>query len=180
MNKTENPTETATLGGGCFWCTEAIYLRIKGVKKVTPGYTGGLVKNPTYRQVTTGKSGHAEVVQVVFNPEEITYREILEVFFATHDPTTLNRQGADEGTQYRSAIFTHSPEQEKTAKRLIKELKGSYKDPIVTQVEPVTEFYEAEDYHKNYYETHKNLPYCRLVINPKIDKLMKSHKDKIV
>ena len=157
MNNNNSNIEIATLGGGCFWCTEAVFLEIEGVLSVVPGYSGGHVKNPTYQQVTTGRTGHAEVIQVRFYPEIITYREILEIFFTMHDPTTLNRQGADVGTQYRSAIFYNSEEQRKIAKEFIKELNDTnvFNLLIVTQLKPFTVFYEAEDYHKNYYERNK-------------------------
>ncbi len=172
--------ETITLGGGCFWCTEAVYLRMKGVEKVTPGYSGGHIKNPAYREVTTGRTGHAEVVQIVFDPKVTTFQEILEVFFATHDPTTLNRQGADVGTQYRSAIFYHTESQKKTAENVILELErsGEYDNPIVTEVTAFTNFYEAEDYHKNYYNNNRNQPYCQYVVAPKVEKFNKLFKDK--
>lgn len=173
--------ETVTLGGGCFWCTEAVYLRMKGVEKVTPGYSGGHIKNPAYREVTTGRTGHAEVVQIVFDPKVTTFQEILEVFFATHDPTTLNRQGADVGTQYRSAIFYHTESQKKTAENVILELErsGEYDNPIVTEVTAFTNFYEAEDYHKNYYNNNRNQPYCQYVVAPKVEKFNKLFKDKV-
>ncbi|GAP70482.1 methionine-S-sulfoxide reductase [Bacteroidales bacterium 6E] len=173
--------ETATLGGGCFWCTEAVFLRMKGVEKVTPGYSGGHIKNPAYREVTTGRTGHAEVIQIVFDPKVTTYVEILEVFFATHDPTTLNRQGADVGTQYRSAIFYHTESQKKEAEKVILELErsGAHENPIVTEVKAFTNFYEAEDYHKNYFNNNRNQPYCRYVVAPKVEKFNKLFKDKI-
>ncbi len=171
--------ELATLGGGCFWCTEAVFLEIEGVEKVVPGYSGGHVKNPTYKQVTTGTTGHAEVIQVTFDPEALTYREVLEVFFTMHDPTQLNRQGADVGTQYRSVIFYHSDEQKKTAEVFISEMNETniFNLPIVTKLEPFKEFYEAEDYHKNYYERNKNQGYSRFVIAPKLDKVEKKFKE---
>jgi len=171
--------ELATLGGGCFWCTEAVFLEIEGVEKVVPGYSGGHVKNPTYKQVTTGTTGHAEVIQVTFDPEIITYREILEIFFTMHDPTQLNRQGADVGTQYRSVVFYHSEEQKKTSNVFIGEMKETniFNLPIVTKLEPFEEFYEAEDYHKNYYQRNKNQGYSRFVIAPKLDKVEKKFKE---
>ena len=171
--------ELATLGGGCFWCTEAVFLEIEGVEKVVPGYSGGHVKNPTYKQVTTGTTGHAEVIQVTFDPEALTYREVLEVFFTMHDPTQLNRQGADVGTQYRSVIFYHSDEQKKTAEVFISEMNETniFNLPIVTKLEPFKDFYEAEDYHKNYYERNKNQGYSRFVIAPKLDKVEKKFKE---
>ncbi len=174
--------EVITLGGGCFWCTEAVFRRVQGIKKVTPGYSGGNIEEPTYEKVLTGTTGHAEVVQITFDTNSISLREVLEIFFSTHDPTTLNRQGADIGTQYRSVVFYHNDEQRKTVIKLIEELNNSktWKDPIVTQVQPFTKFYESEEYHLNYYEKHGNQPYCRLVINPKIRKLNTRFKDKLV
>ncbi|HAX96533.1 MAG TPA: peptide-methionine (S)-S-oxide reductase [Prolixibacteraceae bacterium] len=176
-----NERETATLGGGCFWCTEAVYLRMIGVEKVTPGYSGGHIKNPAYREVTTGRTGHAEVVQIVFDPKVVSFNDILEVFFATHDPTTLNRQGADIGTQYRSAIFYHSDAQKKAAENYILQLEreGIYDRPVVTEVTAFTNFYEAEDYHKNYFDNNKNQPYCQYVVAPKVEKFSKLFKDKL-
>ena len=173
--------ESATLGGGCFWCTEAVFLEIEGVLKVVPGYSGGHVKNPSYNQVVTGTTGHAEVVKVTFDPEVITYREILEVFFTMHDPTSLNRQGADVGTQYRSVIFYHSEAQRRTAETFIAELNESnvLDLPVVTQIEPFEAFYEAEDYHKNYYERNKQQGYSRYVIEPKLKKVEKEFKERI-
>lgn len=177
-----NPNkEKATLGGGCFWCTEAVFLRLKGVESVTPGYSGGHIKNPAYREVVTGRTGHAEVVQITFNPDVVTFAEILEVFFMTHDPTTLNRQGADVGTQYRSAIFYHTPEQKKIAEEIIRALEKEkvYNDPIVTEVTAFTNFYEAEDYHKNYFARNPNQPYCQFVVAPKVEKFKKIFKEKV-
>lgn len=170
----------ATFGNGCFWCTEAIFQQLKGVETVLPGYTGGQVKNPTYNQVCTGSTGHAEAIQITYDPAVITYRELLDVFFYTHDPTTLNRQGGDVGTQYRSAIFFHNKEQESDAKIIIAQLteEGVYDDPIVTEVSPIDIFYQAEDYHRNYYNNNKNQGYCRAVINPKLDKFMKKYGSK--
>jgi peptide-methionine (S)-S-oxide reductase len=181
MSKGGPSIEIATLGGGCFWCTEAVFLEIKGVVEVVPGYSGGYVKNPTYQQVTTGRTGHAEVIQVKFNPEIISYREILEIFFTMHDPTTLNRQGADVGTQYRSVIFYHSEEQRKVAEGFIKELNETniFNLPIVTRLEPFKEFYEAEDYHKNYYERNREQGYSRFMIAPKLEKVEKKFKERI-
>lgn len=165
--------EVATLGGGCFWCIEAVVQRLRGVERAVSGYAGGTVKNPTYEQVCGGTTGHAEVVQVTFDPRELPYRELLEIFFAMHDPSTLNRQGADVGTQYRSVIFTHSAEQERVAKELIRELdaQGLWDGPIVTEVRPVPTFYPAEDYHQEYFDRNPTQGYCRVVINPKIGKL---------
>ncbi len=179
--KSEGP-ETITLGGGCFWCIEAIYKSLKGVQKVTSGYAGGTVKNPTYREVCTGETGHAEVVQIVFDPKKTSVEEILKVFFTVHDPTTLNRQGADVGTQYRSVIFYHNPGQKEVAEAVIAALSKArvYDSPIVTHVEPFAKFYAAEDYHQEYYRLHKNEPYCRMVIQPKMEKFEKVFKDKIV
>ena len=173
--------EEATLGGGCFWCTEAVFLKIEGVVDVKPGYSGGHVKNPTYQQVTTGETGHAEVVQIRFRPEVISYREILEIFFTMHDPTTLNRQGADVGPQYRSVIFYHSQEQRRVAEEFIKELNESnvLGFPVVTQLEEFTGFYEAEDYHRNYYARNRAQGYSRVVIAPKLEKVEKRFKDRI-
>jgi peptide-methionine (S)-S-oxide reductase len=173
--------EKATLGGGCFWCTEAVFLEIEGVIDVVSGYSGGGVENPTYHQVTSGTTGHAEVVQVTFDPDIVSYREILEIFFTMHDPTSLNRQGADVGTQYRSVIFYHSEEQRRTAEMFIKEMNETnlFNLPIVTQIEPFKAFYEAEDYHKDYYNRNKNQGYSRFVIKPKLDKVQKKHKEKL-
>ncbi len=169
------------MGGGCFWCTEAVFLEIEGVIEVVPGYSGGHVEDPTYQMVTTGRTGHAEVIQVTFDPEIISYREILEIFFTMHDPTQLNRQEADVGTQYRSVIFYHSQEQKKTAEAFIEEMKKTniFNLPIVTQLEPFEEFYEAEDYHKDYYNRNKNQGYSRFVIAPKLDKVQKRFKEKL-
>jgi len=173
--------ETATLGGGCFWCTEAVYKEVKGVVDVKPGYSGGHVKNPSYREVCTGNTGHAEVVEITFDPSVVSFSDILEVFFKTHDPTTLNRQGNDVGTQYRSVIFYHNEKQKETAEKVIQlfEKEKIYDKPIVTQVEPFKAFYEAEDYHHDYYERNKNQPYCQFVITPKLDKFEKIFKDKL-
>lgn len=167
--------ETATLGGGCFWCTEAVFKEVKGVLEVQPGYSGGHIKNPAYREVTTGRTGHAEVVEITFDPAVVSFGKILEYFFATHDPTTLNRQGADVGTQYRSAIFYHSPEQKLAAEKLILQLENerAFDRPIVTEVTPFTAFYKAEDYHKDYFERNGGQPYCRLVVAPKVEKIKK-------
>jgi len=174
-SESEQKEELATLGGGCFWCTEAVFVRLKGVISVMSGYSGGSVENPTYDQVSMGKTGHAEVVQVKFNPKIISFKEILEVFFTTHDPTTLNRQGADIGTQYRSIILYHSEEQRRTAEAYIKELEYQKKvaSPIVTQVKPFKVFYEAEEFHKDYYEKNRDNTYSSIVIAPKVEKLKK-------
>jgi peptide-methionine (S)-S-oxide reductase len=173
--------ETVTLGGGCFWCTEAVFARLKGVTSAFPGYSGGKVQNPTYEQVSTGTTGHAEVTQITYDLGVITFRQILEIFFATHDPTTLNRQGADVGTQYRSVIFYHTEEQRKESDAYIKELteKKTFSSPIVTRVESFKVFYPAEEYHKQYYEKNPNVGYSRFVIDPKIEKLEKKFGDKL-
>ncbi len=172
--KTDN-YETATLGAGCFWCVEAIFSRLKGVEEVQSGYSGGKIPNPTYREVCSGLTGHAEVVQVTFNPNEISYAKILEVFFKTHNPTMLNRQGADVGTQYRSAIFYHTNEQKRIAHEVKSMLDdaGLWNDPIVTEVTPYTNFYKAEDQHQNYLDNNRKQPYCQMVILPKIEKFEK-------
>lgn len=173
--------EVATLGGGCFWCTEAIYQDVKGVEVVKSGYSGGHVENPSYRQVTTGTSGHAEVIQVFFDPKQVSFQEILEIFWATHDPTTLNRQGADVGPQYRSAVFFHSEEQRETAEYFKKKLDeaGAFPRPIVTEITPFANFYVAEDYHQNYYNDNGMQPYCQVVIRPKLEKFRKVFADKL-
>lgn len=164
--------ESATLGGGCFWCLEAVYLEVRGVEKVVSGYTGGSVPDPTYQQICTGTTGHAEVVQLTYDPNMISFRKILEVFFTIHDPTTLNRQGADVGTQYRSAIFYHTPEQREVAEQIIREFgeAGVYDAPVVTEVAPLDEFYPAEDYHQDYFRRNSNQPYCQVVVAPKVAK----------
>lgn len=173
--------ETATFGSGCFWCTEAVFQELIGVKSVVSGYSGGHVENPTYRQVTTGRTGHAEVVQIEFDPEVISYEEILEVFFETHDPTTPNRQGNDVGPQYRSIILYQGETQREIAERVKNELdkSGKWKKPIVTEIEPFETFYPAEDYHQNYYRSNPNAGYCRYVIRPKLDKFEKVFKLKL-
>jgi len=175
-----NDLAVATFGNGCFWCTEAIFQQLKGVESVYPGYTGGSVKNPSYREVCTGTTGHAEAIQIKYDPSVINYRELLDIFFYTHDRTTLNRQGNDVGTQYRSAIFYHDEEQKAAAEEIISQLTAEkvYDDPIVTEVTPMDVFYMAEDYHKNYYLNNKNQGYCRAVINPKLDKFMKKYGSK--
>jgi peptide-methionine (S)-S-oxide reductase len=181
QTKDDKNLEAATLAAGCFWCTEAAFNIIKGVETIEPGYTGGNVPNPSYEQVSTGTTGHAEAAQIFFDPKVIKYKEILEVYFAMHDPTSLNRQGADVGTQYRSAIFYHSPEQKANAEQLIDELnkEGIWDKPIVTSVEPLKVFYKAETYHKDYYKKHPKEPYCQEVIAPKIAKLQQRFFDKI-
>lgn len=173
--------EKATLGGGCFWCTEAIFKRLKGVDGVVSGYAGGTRKNPSYEQVTTGATGHAEVVQVEFDPKVISYEKLLEIFFHLHDPTTLNRQGADEGTQYRSVIFYHDEKQKELAEKVRDEIadSGVYHDPIITEIVPFEKFYTAEEYHQNYYENNKNQGYCSYVISPKIHKLLKEYSKEV-
>src|SRR5438552_15508836 len=170
---TQPRTEIATLAGGCFWCLEAVFEQLEGVEKVLSGYAGGRVANPTYEDVCSGRTGHAEVVQVTFDPEVVSYRDLLEMFFAFHDPTTMDRQGYDVGSQYRSAIFTHSAEQKATAEAVIAQLTREevFADPIVTQVAPLTDFYSAERYHQGYYRANSNQPYCRATITPKVTKL---------
>ncbi len=164
--------EVATLAGGCFWCLEAVYDRLEGVERVESGYMGGEVPDPTYEQVCDGDTGHAEVVRITFDPAAVSYRELLEIFFAIHDPTTMNRQGNDSGTQYRSAIFYHSAQQMAEAEKIIRELTAdkTFPEPIVTQVVPAGEFYVAEDYHQEYFENNPNQPYCRFVVAPKVSK----------
>jgi peptide-methionine (S)-S-oxide reductase len=172
-------TEIAVFGGGCFWCTEAIFEQLDGVKSVMPGYAGGTLKNPTYRQVCTGKTGHAEVVRIEYDPARLPYRDLMTVFFATHDPTSLNRQGADVGTEYRSVIFYTTDEQKRQAEGLIAELNGSDPrgNPIVTEVSPLNAFYEAEDYHREYFRNNSSAPYCQFVIAPKLAKLHKHFRE---
>jgi len=174
--------ETATLGGGCFWCLEAIFDQLKGVLKVDSGYAGGTLPNPTYEQVCTGSTGHAEVVQVSFDPLVISYKQILEIFFTIHDPTTVNRQGADVGTQYRSVIFYHNSEQALTAKQVINEINspGLWKDPLVTQLIPYQEFYKAEAYHQEYFVRNPDQAYCRAIILPKVVKFRKQQLEKLI
>ena len=169
--------EKATLGGGCFWCTEAVFSEVKGVTSVTPGYSGGHVRNPTYEQVCTDTTGHAEVVQVEFDPRVVTFGELLHIFFTIHDPTTPNRQGADVGTQYRSVIFYHTEQQRKTAAEVMEEItkSGIWGKKLVTQLEPLKEFYPAEEYHRNYFERNPSQPYCRMVIEPKVAKFRKHY-----
>ena len=180
---TNNQTqlETATLGAGCFWCLEPIYQSLKGVKDVQVGYTGGDTPDPSYEAVCTGNSGHAEVAQITFNPKIISFNEILEIFFFIHDPTTLNRQGADVGTQYRSAVFYHSEAQKLAAEKMIQKLtkERTFKDPIVTEVTKLEEFYIAENYHQEYYDNNTNQPYCSVVISPKIEKFRKHFSEKL-
>jgi peptide-methionine (S)-S-oxide reductase len=171
--------EKATLGGGCFWCLEAVYDELKGVQEVVSGYMGGHVEDPTYKAVCNGTTGHAEVVQVTYDTDEVSFGEILDVFFTIHDPTTLNRQGADVGTQYRSAIFYHSPEQEATAKAKIEEHSALWDNPIVTEVTEADTFYRAEDYHQNYYANNPNQGYCRMVVAPKVAKFRKTFTERL-
>jgi peptide-methionine (S)-S-oxide reductase len=174
-------TDTATFGTGCFWCTEAVFQELKGVLKVSSGYSGGQVAGPTYEEVCAGTTGHAECLQLVYDTAVISFDELLEVFFQSHDPTTLNRQGNDVGTQYRSAIFYHDEEQKKKAEHYKAELdrNGAYDKPIVTEIVPFKTFYPAEDYHQNYYNTNGSQPYCYLVIRPKLEKFEKAFKDKL-
>ena len=173
--------EVATLANGCFWCSEAIFKRIKGVKSVVPGYSGGIVENPSYDLVCTGNTGHAESIQIEFDPKVIPYERILDIFWHTHDPTTLNRQGNDVGTQYRSAIFYHSQKQKEVAEKSKMELEkeGSYKGSIVTEIAPFNDFYVAEDYHKNYYDNNQTAPYCNFVIDPKVRKLVLKYSNDV-
>jgi peptide-methionine (S)-S-oxide reductase len=174
MNTTEtNKIEVAAFGGGCFWCAEAIFERLPGVVSATSGFAGGHTANPTYEQVCTGDTGHAEVTQVVFDPAKISYEKLLDVFWQAHDPTTLNRQGADEGTQYRSIILYHNEAQKLAAEKSKAQAQKNFKHPIVTQIVPFTKFYEAENYHQEYYDNNSNAPYCRMVIAPKLEKLEK-------
>ncbi|MFP4016249.1 MAG: peptide-methionine (S)-S-oxide reductase MsrA [Halanaerobiales bacterium] len=173
--------QLATLGGGCFWCLEAAFQKLQGVRNVSSGYSGGHKEEPTYKEVCTGETGHAEVVQIEFDSDLITYRELLEVFFFIHNPTTLNRQGADIGTQYRSVIFFHDQEQKKVAEEMINQLEDEavYEDPIVTQLVEFDKFYPAEDYHSDYYENNKQQPYCNMVISPKLSKFRKKYREKL-
>ncbi len=173
--------EVATLGGGCFWCLDGIFRDLKGVEKVESGYAGGQAKNPSYREVCSGTTGHAEVVQVTFDPEVVSFRDLLGVFFTIHDPTTLDRQGADIGTQYRSVVFYHSDEQRRTTEQVISELTDAkvWDDPIVTQVVPFTAYYPAEPYHQNYFAQNPDQPYCQVVIAPKVSKFRKKYLDRL-
>lgn len=176
-----NKFETATFGAGCFWCVEAIFQDLKGVQQVVSGYAGGAVENPTYQHICTGTTGHAEVVQLTFDPETISFEDLLYVFWRTHDPTTLNRQGADVGTQYRSAIFYHSEEQKTIAEKSKQETGASelWPDPIVTEIAPFRDFYKAEEYHQDYYRLNPSQPYCQVVIDPKVRKFRKEYQDKL-
>ena len=181
QNEQKNSAEVATLGGGCFWCIEAAFQEIRGVINVESGYAGGTTASPTYEQVCTGTTGHAEVVQVTFDPNIISFKDILEVFFTAHDPTTLNIQGGDVGTQYRSIIFYHNERQRKIAEQIIQKFDVTkvWDDSIVTKVEPLKKFYKAEDYHRKYFDRHPEAAYCRIVIAPKIDKLRKKYREKL-
>ena len=181
MQNDKSNFETATFGMGCFWCSEAIFERLKGVESVESGYSGGSVNNPTYEQVCTGETGHAEVIQIKYDPEIISFDELLEVFWKTHDPTTLNRQGADVGTQYRSVIFYHNDEQKKLAEQYKTELdkSGAWSDPIVTEISPLINYFAAEDYHQEYFENNPNQQYCNFVIAPKVEKFEKVFKNKL-
>jgi len=180
-NVNSDTFQLATFGAGCFWCTEAVFQRVNGVIKVESGYSGGTVSNPTYEAVCTGKTGHAEVTQITFDDKIISYTELLKIFFKTHDPTTLNRQGADVGTQYRSVIFYHDDDQKKIADKIKHELETAkiWDAPIVTEISKFSKFYKAEDYHQNYYNNNSNQPYCSFVITPKIEKFEKVFKDKL-
>ena len=173
--------ETATLAGGCFWCLEAVFKELRGVERVVSGYAGGDAEDPTYQQVCAGITGHAEVVQITFDPQVVSFKELLEVFFTIHDPTTLNRQGADVGTQYRSAIFYNSPEQKVTAEELIKELNLSaiFSSPIVTEVQPLEVFYAAEPYHQDYFDNNPAQPYCQMIVAPKVAKFRQKYLEKL-
>jgi len=175
-NMNTNATEAATFGGGCFWCTEAIYQMLPGVKSVVSGFAGGTKENPTYQDVCTGKTGHAEVIQVTYDPKVISYEKLLETFFETHDPTTLNRQGADQGTQYRSIILYNNEAQKMAAEKVKAEEQKSLSKPIVTEIVPLKAFYKAEDYHQDYYRSHPNAGYCQMVIRPKVEKFEKKLK----
>ncbi|WP_084549404.1 peptide-methionine (S)-S-oxide reductase MsrA [Aquimarina spongiae] len=174
-------TDIAVVAGGCFWCTEAVFQRLEGVISVTSGYTGGTIKNPAYREVTTGRTGHTEAIKIEYNPTIITYKELLEVFFATHDPTTLNRQGADKGTQYRSGIYYNNEEQKQIAEGIIEELttQNVFDAPIVTEVMALGPFYNAEGYHQDYYNQNSQQGYCQFVINPKLNKLYTTFRSKL-
>jgi peptide-methionine (S)-S-oxide reductase len=173
--------DTATFGAGCFWCVEAVFQEVKGVMSVTSGYAGGFVKNPSYKEVCSGQTGHAEVAQLVFDPSVVSFADLLEIFWKTHDPTTLNRQGNDAGTQYRSSVFYHNEDQKEKAKFYLKKLdeSGAYPDPIVTTIELFENYYPAEDYHQNYYNDNESQPYCRFVIQPKVEKFREAFADKL-
>ena len=177
----EEGKEVATFAGGCFWCTEAVFLELKGVEKVVSGYTGGTVKNPSYREVCNGTTGHAEAIQITYDPKLVQFKDLLEIFFSSHNPTTLNRQGADVGTQYRSEVFYHTEEQKNETEEYIAliEKEKLYDDPIVTKVSPAVVFYAAEEYHQNYYSDNSSQGYCQMVIAPKLDKIRKYYKSKL-
>jgi len=176
----ENKLELATFGGGCFWCTEAVFQEVKGVENIVSGYTGGSAPGkPTYREVCSGLTGHAEVVQITFDPTLISYRDLVTIFMTTHDPTSMNRQGGDVGTQYRSVIYYHRETQKQVAISVIKDVQSYYDTPIVTEISPIGEFHEAEDYHQNYYANNQTQGYCSFVITPKLSKLRKLHADKL-
>lgn len=181
INTMDNATETAIFAGGCFWCTEAFFTDLKGVEKVVSGYIGGKTENPTYKEVCSGYTGHAEAIKITFNPAEVAYEDLLEIFFATHDPTTLNRQGADVGTQYRSEVFYTDEKQKAAAENFIKLIEDQkiLDKKIVTRVTAASKFYPAEDYHQDYYAQNSNQPYCQAVITPKLDKLKKNYKSKL-
>jgi peptide-methionine (S)-S-oxide reductase len=176
----ESTLDTAYFGAGCFWCVEAVFQELQGVYKVESGYMGGSTDNPTYKEICTGRTGHAEICKLTFNPEEITFDELLEVFWTTHDPTTLNRQGNDVGTQYRSAVFYRNEEQKVAAEKSKKEVGAPiWNDPIVTEITPASTYYPAEDYHQNYYKNNSNQGYCRVIINPKVQKVREKFADKL-
>jgi peptide-methionine (S)-S-oxide reductase len=181
MNSNSHDTEVVTLASGCFWCSEAVFRRIKGVRSVLPGYSGGTVENPSYDEVCEGKTGHAESIQIEFDPKVIPFEKILDIFWHTHNPTTLNKQGSDVGTQYRSAVFFHNQEQKDKAEKLIAGLEKEklYTDPIVTEISPLKNFYAAEDSHKNYYEDHRDVPYCNIVIDPKVNSLLRKYNNNV-
>jgi peptide-methionine (S)-S-oxide reductase len=184
MDTTDNnlpDLETATFGNGCFWCTEAIFQRVEGVQKVTSGYSGGDMANPDYRTVCTGVTGHAECLEIVYDSKKISFEDLLEIFWQTHDPTTLNRQGNDEGTQYRSVIFYHNEAQKQIALKYKAQLdaQGIFKNPVVTTLEPYTKFYPAENYHQDYFNQNGNAPYCQFVVKPKLEKFKKNYKEKL-
>lgn len=183
MNGTASPQdlEICTLGGGCFWCTEAVYVELRGVHKVVSGYAGGALPNPSYQAICTGTTGHAEVVQITYDPSVVSFKEILQIFFTVHDPTTLNRQGADVGTQYRSVIFYHNEEQKRIAKEVMAEITAAkiWSNPLVTELSPAPVFYPAEDYHQDYFANNGNQPYCQVVIAPKVAKFRKQYLDQL-
>jgi peptide-methionine (S)-S-oxide reductase len=181
MSENKTNYDTATFANGCFWCSEAVFKRLKGIKSVLPGYSGGHVNNPSYEQVCSGRTGHAESIQIEFDPKVISFEKILDIFWLTHDPTTLNRQGNDVGTQYRSAIFYHDLKQKEIAEKSKRthESEGIYKDPIVTEITPFSGFYVSEDYHKNYYDEHRDAPYCSYVIDPKVHKLLVNYENDV-